>query len=245
MGAIFADLIQLGIIPGDADYGDGVVAQYVWLSDGMPWFDDHVLPLLEPASAIRILDVYHVLERLRTYVRKVCGKAKTKAGKLAKKVTNLVLGKCRRRSSSSSRRGGPRPKRRRQRKTTGRFDAPSEGLSYPAHVLNELERLHIEATGKCEDNDDKVDELLDYLGKYVDRIDYRDYARRGLQIGSGAMESLHRSASQVRTKVPGARWLAETSQAVFDLRMLRIVGNWTAFWNQSNLRCKLVDAFAS
>ena len=108
----------------------------------------------------------------------------------------------------------------------------------PREVIRKIRRIQIRTSHK-------VDELLDYLRKYVDRIDYRDYARRGLQIGSGAMESLHRSASQVRTKVPGARWLAETSQAVFDLRMLRIVGNWTAFWNQPNLRCKLVDAFSS
>jgi len=40
---IFKDLIARGILPSDGDYGDSVQAQLVWLSDGMPWFNDHIL----------------------------------------------------------------------------------------------------------------------------------------------------------------------------------------------------------
>ena len=64
---------------------------------------------------------------------------------------------------------------------------------------------------------------------------YKAYLARGFQIGSGAMESLHRTGCQLRTKIPGAKWLAETAQAIFDLRMLHLVGNWEAFWNQPDL----------
>ena len=49
------------------------------------------------------------------------------------------------------------------------------------------------------------------------------------------MESLHRTASQTRLKVAGIRCLAETSQAVFNLRMLRLCGRWDEFWQQPDL----------
>jgi hypothetical protein len=47
------------------------------------------------------------------------------------------------------------------------------------------------------------------------RIDYLAYRARGLQIGSGAMGSLHRTGSQVRLKRPGAKWPAKNAQAIF------------------------------
>ena len=75
-------------------------------------------------------------------------------------------------------------------------------------------------------------------------MNYPEYLRRGYQIGSGAMESLHRTGSQQRTKVPGARWLADTSQAVFNFRMVQLVGKWDAFWEQSDLMRQLAGALS-
>jgi hypothetical protein len=60
VGGIFKDLIARGILAADGDYGDDVVAQLVWLSDGMPWFKDHILLLL--SDVVVILDVYHLLQ---------------------------------------------------------------------------------------------------------------------------------------------------------------------------------------
>jgi hypothetical protein len=42
---IFRELIALGIVPTDGDYGDGILAQFVWLSDGAPWLKERILPL--------------------------------------------------------------------------------------------------------------------------------------------------------------------------------------------------------
>ena len=74
-------------------------------------------------------------------------------------------------------------------------------------------------------------------------MDYARYIELGYQIGSGAMESLHRVASQLRIKRPGPGWLPETAQAVFNLRMLALVGRWDEFWNQPALADHLVTAF--
>jgi len=36
-------------------------------------------------------------------------------------------------------------------------------------------------------------------------------------------------------KGPGTRWLAQTSQAVFNWRMLKLVGRWEDFWLRADL----------
>ena len=86
--------------------------------------------------------------------------------------------------------------------------------------------------------------LINYVEENLYRMDYVLYRTHGYQIGSGAMESLHRTASQARLKIPGGRWLEETSQAIFNLRMMAMVGKWDAFWHQPGITDKLVAAFS-
>ncbi len=90
---------------------------------------------------------------------------------------------------------------------------------------------------------DAHDKLVDYLKHNAYRMDYERYRDRGYQIGSGAMESLHRTGSQARCKLPGCRWCVETSQAVFDARMLFLCGRWDKFWAQKDLTDQLVEVF--
>ena len=78
----------------------------------------------------------------------------------------------------------------------------------------------------------------------VHRMDYAAYLGSGLQIGSGPMESFHTTGSQCRLKIPGARWLEHTSQAILRLRMLQLSGRWEEFWSQPDLDAKLAPAFS-
>ncbi len=64
-----------------------------------------------------------------------------------------------------------------------------------------------------------------------------------MQIGSGAMESLHRTASQVRLKLAGARWTADRATAVLNTRLMLLAGRWDAFWTQPDLTTTLAAAF--
>ena len=73
-------------------------------------------------------------------------------------------------------------------------------------------------------------------------MDYPQFKHLGFQIGSGAMESLHRTGSQCRLKIPGGRWLEETSQAIFNLRMMLLAGRWQSFWDQKGLQPMLTQA---
>ena len=91
----------------------------------------------------------------------------------------------------------------------------------------------------------ELEKVVERLSNNALRMDYVEYLARGCQIGSGAMESLHRSGSQCRTKLPGALWLQETSQAVFNIRMMQLVGKWNAFWSRSDLMNEVAAAFSA
>ena len=73
-------------------------------------------------------------------------------------------------------------------------------------------------------------------------MQYSHYLERGMQVGSGPMESLHRNGSQHRLK-RSARWAEESSAAVLMFRLLDIGGRWTEFWSQPNLPQLLAGAF--
>jgi hypothetical protein len=90
---------------------------------------------------------------------------------------------------------------------------------------------------------DAHEDFLSYLGANDHRIDYPSFQGRGLQISSGAMESLHRIGSQQRLKRSGITCLPETAQALFDWRMLKLVGRWDEFWRQPNIGTKIAETW--
>ncbi|MFT4705645.1 MAG: hypothetical protein ACI81R_003356 [Bradymonadia bacterium] len=85
-------LITSKVLPYGDDYGVGPNAVYVWLSDGMPWFHDHLLPLFEPESLVVVLDAYHVLERFGKLATALHRKAKSLRAKLYARLATLVAG---------------------------------------------------------------------------------------------------------------------------------------------------------
>ena len=54
------------------------------------------------------------------------------------------------------------------------------------------------------------------------RTVYVVYRKRGYQIRSVSMESLYRTASQIRLKIHGGTWLPETAQATFYLHVMAL-----------------------
>jgi hypothetical protein len=251
-------LIDTGHVPADGDYDGGVVASVTVLTDGMPWIEDHVVSkFTEPVA---ILDAYHVMEHLQQYADARFGKGSKQARALYASSVRLLLGK---RSAK-----GKKP-----RKTAGdsddvdaadnETDAEDSGADEqqpdatglppwlawgasdrsPTAVEVLLEMLALEDVSIYAEDD--RDKLVGYLEHNAYRMDYRRCRALGYQIGSGAMESLHRTGSQARLKIPGARWLPETSQALFNTRMLYLCGRWDEFWHQPGLHAMLVEVFSS
>lgn len=241
VGAIVERLIASGILPPDGDYGEELVAQLVVVTDGLEWIENHVVARLP--WAVVILDIYHVLEHLGEFAAACFGKATAQARRWLTGAKEVIFGRrtVAHRPTATLRRGQRRPRHapaRRPEDTTA-VAAPEvhAGKELVLELLATHERLvdgrHYEA----------FDDLIRYLDNNTHRTDYRRYRHRGLQIGSGAMESLHRIASQLRLKVPGPGWLAESAQAIFNLRMLDLVGHWNKFWERPDLTDFLTQAF--
>jgi hypothetical protein len=69
-----------------------------------------------------------------------------------------------------------------------------------------------------------------YLRARADQLNYRQALAEGLPIGSGEIESAHRTVAQQRLKRPGAWWRIEHAEHMLALRINRINGDWDAYW---------------
>jgi len=68
--------------------------------------------------------------------------------------------------------------------------------------------------------------LEKYITNNKERMDYPSYIERGLLIGSGAIESAHRTVIQRRMKLAGQRWSKQGAQRMLNLRTLNMGGYW-------------------
>lgn len=211
---ILHETMTQGYLPRDGDFKGANKALYIWLSDGMPWFNDHLLPLFDPTSLIVVLDAYHVVERIKGFANKVFSDFKRKANALHERLVTWIV--------------GVRPT---DNTATPTYPAPPKGVTRTAALRQEIGAVTLKSKAAKKARA----KLLTYLASNEHRTDYATYRARGIAIGSGPMESLHRTASQARLKIPGARWTAENAQAILNLRLMKIVGRSDAFWAQPNL----------
>ena len=211
--------------------------QVVFIGDGMPWFVDHLFPLL-PKDTQFILDFWHFMKRVREYAAATFGAGTKKAKAWIAKAYRILAGKRRyRRKSSRLRRGHSKNARNRKTQPTVHLSEHEEGAG-----AEFLDMLSADLDGPA---DDALLSLIQYGELYIERADYPSYRQRGMQIGSGAMESFHRCASQMRLKLSGARWTAEQATAVLKARLMMLAGQWDAFWGQADLSEALRQAFAN
>ncbi len=210
-------LLEAEIMPANGDFGDGLMAQYVFVADGMPWLQQHLVPLLP--GVIAITDAYHLIEYMAV-VANAPGRPGTLSPKCwLKQQTDLIFGKADAREPIHVRRGH----RKTKRAVTPRNAAVDVETKHSGRMLLELiANLPERCAG--------VQELRSYVEQNMDRMDYLSFRARGFQIGSGAMESFHRTGSQDRLKRPGAKWLPETLEGMFRLRMLELAGRWDEWW---------------
>lgn len=228
--ALLGRLSEMGILPFDGDYGDGLKAQVTWVTDGIPWIQERILPLYP--GAICILDAWHLMGRLAKEAASLYGEGTSAAQSWYDKAVLAMFGT---RPVPESK----RPTRKRGGRRRRKPGAPPV-LPPPPENHDSAKELHahVEATTQEGLSDTHVynyNTFKRFVGSNMSRISYCDLRRRGYQIGSGAMEALHRVASQARLKIAGARWLRRTSSAVFAIRMLSLVNRWDEFWQQPDL----------
>lgn len=97
-------------------------------------------------------------------------------------------------------------------------------------VLDELRPYQEPAT--VADQESPVRACFQYLDNRRDQLDYRSALEAGLPIGSGEVESGHRSVIQERLKLPGAWWLEENVRKMLALRVTRANGEWQTYWSR-------------
>jgi len=73
--------------------------------------------------------------------------------------------------------------------------------------------------------------LIGYIKRFNDALDYNLFKSKGYPIGSGEIESAHKSIPQKRLKIPGASWRSDSINPMFSLRILRANGWWEEFWD--------------
>jgi hypothetical protein len=92
-------------------------------------------------------------------------------------------------------------------------------------VVGELARM---AMGKSLDEDHEVWTPIHYLNRHGEQkhLDYARYRRRGLPLGSGAVESAIRRVINLRMKGNSISWKEENAEAMLVLRGLVLTGRW-------------------
>jgi len=78
----------------------------------------------------------------------------------------------------------------------------------------------------------RLKRLIGYINRFYDALDYNNFKSMGYPIGSGEIESAHKSIPQKRLKIPGASWNADSINPMLTLRILRANDWWEDFWNQ-------------
>ena len=67
----------------------------------------------------------------------------------------------------------------------------------------------------------RLQRLIGYLNRFKDALYYGNFKKKGYPIGSGEIESAHKSVPQKRLKIPGASWNPKSIDPMPALRILR------------------------
>jgi len=224
---LVVELRDLGILPANCVYGDGVRAQLVVITDGAHWLLSRLKDVLPEATWL--IDAYHAHEYLNDYAASLYGKGSTPTRRHYATLVELLTGRPPKQRRARGRPRNWRPKHPRRKRTTDYEKLIADGFGIDS-LIAFLEGYQVDPEREA-----VHEAFIERLRTNRTRMDYLAARARGMQIGSGAMESLHRNGSQLRLKLPGARWRPEAAQAMLNHRALELVGRWGEFWSHENL----------
>lgn len=118
------------------------------------------------------------------------------------------------------------PKKKRKEWVTSRIASISDGKVF--EILEDLKKQD------DEDPNDRLQRLIGYVTRFCDSVNYNEYREKGYPIGSGEIESAHKSVPQKRLKIPGATWHPSSVDPMLALRVLRADDWWEDFWTERN-----------
>ncbi len=83
---------------------------------------------------------------------------------------------------------------------------------------------------------DRLKRLIGYITRFYHALNYHEFKTKGYPLGSGEVESAHRSVPQKRLKLPGACWHPDSINPMLSLRILRANDLWEDFWEDRTQR---------
>lgn len=113
------------------------------------------------------------------------------------------------------------------------FGNPEEAQTWAKDISRQLEdgkhKIVLASLEKYRDvkMPDGVINLYTYISNHADCINYPEYKANGFFIGSGVIESSHRTIMQERLKLAGMRWKRLTAQGILSLRCRNESGKWS------------------
>ncbi len=102
-------------------------------------------------------------------------------------------------------------------------------------VLHSAAKFHSEKRLTKKD-EDQYRKAYGYLSNHKQWMDYSEYRRCGLPIGSGVTEAACKTVFTQRFKESGMSWKNESGQIILDLRVIRLSGLWTEV-HHAYLKC--------
>ena len=93
-------------------------------------------------------------------------------------------------------------------------------------IIEELKAAYEENPHK------RLKRLIGYIERFYDALDYNTFKADGYPVGSGEIESAHKSIPQKRLKIPGASWHSDSIDPMLALRILRADDWWDDFWTE-------------
>lgn len=77
---------------------------------------------------------------------------------------------------------------------------------------------------------DRVLQLVGYIERFRDAVEYDTFQHLGYPIGSGEIESAHKGHVQARLKLPGSWWTVPNANRLLALRLCRANRRWDHHW---------------
>jgi len=84
----------------------------------------------------------------------------------------------------------------------------------------------LKTLNKLQNKTGKLRQLIGYYKNHEQRMQYHIFKEKGLQIGSGAIESAHKDVLQKRLKLSGQRWTKKGLQQIAQIRAVYKSGKW-------------------
>jgi hypothetical protein len=96
-----------------------------------------------------------------------------------------------------------------------------------SQVIQHLKNLH-QAHPRIE----IIEKTISYYSNNKQRMNYPDYRARGLQIGSGTIESGCKRVVKARLDQAGMTWTVTGARAVLKARAAYLSGHWDDYWQE-------------